>query len=66
MTVNEWGIRYNRVRPHSWLGPEIPEPTLDSVPDSGHRHKLPADRRVVKTNVLGGFHHEYRPVKEAA
>ena len=30
------------------------------------RHKLPAGYRVVKTSVLGGLHHEYRLVKEAA
>jgi transposase InsO family protein len=66
MTVKEWGIHYNRGRPHSSSGPGIPEPTQDSVPDSGHRHKLPAGYRVVKTPVLGGLHHEYRLVKEAA
>jgi hypothetical protein len=38
----------------------------DRVPASDHRHKLPAGYRVVKTSVLGGLHHEYRLVKEAA
>ena len=66
MAIKEWGTHYNRGRPHSSLGPGLPEPTQDSVPESGHRHKLPAGYRVVKDSVLGGLHHEYRLVKEAA
>jgi hypothetical protein len=41
MIVKEWGIHYNRGRPHSTLGPGLPEPTQDSVPVSDHRHQLP-------------------------
>ena len=59
MTIKKWGRHYNRGRPHSSLGPGIPEPNQDHVP-------LPAGYRVVKTSVLGGLHHEYRLVKEAA
>ena len=44
----------------------LPEPTQDSVPASGHRHKLPVGFRIAKKSVLGGLHHEYRLVKEAA
>ena len=66
MTVQQWGNHYNRGRPHSTLGPGLPEPTQDQVPASGHRHKLPAGFRIAKTSVLGGLHHEYRLVKEAA
>ena len=66
MIVKEWGIHYNRGRPHSSLGPGIPEPSPESVPASDHRHKLPAGYRVGKTPVLGGLHHEYHLVKEAA
>ncbi|HXJ43570.1 MAG TPA: hypothetical protein VNH18_30085 [Bryobacteraceae bacterium] len=51
---------------HSSLGPGLPEPAQDSVPASAHRHKLPSGFRVVKKSVLGGLHHEYRLVKEAA
>jgi putative transposase len=65
-TVKEWGIHYNRGRPHSILGPGLPEPAQESVPVSDHRHKLPAGHRVEKTSVLGGLHYEYRLVKEAA
>ena len=50
----------------SSLGPGLPEPNQDTIPVGGQRHKLPAGYRVVKTSVLGGLHHEYRPVKEAA
>jgi len=65
MIVKEWGIHYNRGRPHSSLGPGIPEPSQERVPASDHRHKLPAGYRVGKTPVLGGLHHEYH-LKEAA
>jgi hypothetical protein len=61
--VKEWGIHYNRGRPHSSLGPGIPEPNQESVPASDHRHRLPAGYRVAKTSVLGGLHHEYSLVK---
>jgi transposase InsO family protein len=65
-TLQEWGNHYNRGRPHSSLGPGLPEPTQDKAPASGYRHKLPADFRIAKKSVLGGLHHEYRLVKEAA
>jgi transposase InsO family protein len=66
MTVKDWGIHYNRGRPHSSLGPGIPEPNQESVPASDHRHKLPAGYHAAKRSVLGGLHHEYSLVKEAA
>jgi putative transposase len=66
MSVRDWGIHYNRGRPLSSLGPGIPEPNQESLPASDHRHKLPAGFRIVKTSVLGGLHHEYSLVKEAA
>jgi transposase InsO family protein len=66
MTVKEWETHYNGGRPHSSLGPGLPEPAQDSVLASAHRHKLPSGFRVVKKSVLGGLHHEYRLVKEAA
>ena len=66
LTINEWVLHYNRGRPHSSLGPGIPEPNQDRVPASDHRHKLPAGYHIVKKSVLGGLHHEYRLVKEAA
>lgn len=37
MTVKEWGVHYNRDRPHSSLGSGYPVPNQESVPPSGHR-----------------------------
>ena len=53
-------------RPHSALGPGIPEAPHDSVPTGVHRHRLPAGHRIGSTPVLGGLHHEYYLHKEAA
>jgi transposase InsO family protein len=64
--LKEFVVHYNRGRPHSALGPGIPEPPQAKFPASGHRHKLPAEHRVKSTPVLGGLHHEYRLEKEAA
>lgn len=36
---------HNRGRPHSSLGPGFPEGSQESVPATGHRHKLPASYR---------------------
>ena len=66
LTLNKWRVHYNRGRPHSSLGPGFPEPTQDTVPAGDNRHELPTGYRVEKTSVLGGLHHEYRLVKEAA
>src|SRR5215831_6230923 len=66
MTVRDWAIHYNRGRPHSALGPGLPEPMSDQVPSNEHRHSLPIGYRVVKRSVLGGLHHEYGLRKEAA
>ena len=62
----EWELHDNRGRPHRSLGPGLPELSPESVPASDHRHKLPAGYRLTKTPALGGLHHEYRLVKEAA
>ncbi len=64
--VKEFMIHYNRGRPHSSLGPGIPEPPQAKVPASVDRHKIPEGYRVTSTPVLGGLHHEYGPGKEAA
>jgi len=57
MTVRDWTTHYNRGRPHSALGPGLPEPMSDQVPANEHRHRLPVGYRVVKRSVLGGLHH---------
>jgi transposase InsO family protein len=62
----QFAVHYNRGRPHSSLGPGFPELVQAKVPESGHRHKLPAAHRVKSRSVLGGLHHEYGLKKEAA
>jgi putative transposase len=57
---------YNRGRPHSSLGPGIPEPNQAEVPASGDRHQLPVGYQIKSTSVLGGLHHEYRLEKVIA
>jgi transposase InsO family protein len=65
-TLREWIRHYNRGRPHSSLGPGIPEGSAfeDHASQSG-RHGLPERSRVVATPILGGLHHEYRLEKAA-
>jgi putative transposase len=57
---------YNRGRPHSSLGPGIPERSHSKVAASVHRHEFPIGFRIKTTPVLGGLHHEYSLEKEAA
>jgi transposase InsO family protein len=64
--LKEYVTHCNRGRPHSALGPGIPEPPQAKVPASVHRHKLPAGYRVMSASVLGGLHDEYSLEKEAA
>lgn len=59
--LGEWVIHYNQGRPHSSLGPGIPEAQeTPSVPINLTRHRLPNDATVTSTKILGGLHHEYR------
>jgi transposase InsO family protein len=56
----EWVLHFNTGRPHSALGPGIPDrsrcmPT-ELQPD---RHELPARARVASRPILSGLHHEY-------
>lgn len=61
-----WQIHYNRARPHSRLGPGLPQspPGLPAAFIIGHA--LPRDRRVVARAILGGLHHEYGFERRAA
>jgi hypothetical protein len=64
--LKEWVAHYNQARPHSSLGPGVPEPS-DLMPlQSDGRHTLPRGSRVMARPVLGGLHHEYRLEKVAA
>jgi len=57
--VRHWVDHYNRGRPHSSLGPGIPDPPLDLPQEASSRHRIPQDFRVVSKPILGGLHHEY-------
>ena len=59
--VREWTIHYNHGRPHSALGPGVPDPPteLEKTPKSESRHRLAAGAFVRAKSVLGGLHHEY-------
>jgi putative transposase len=59
--LRSWVTYYNHMRPHSSLGPNVPEPAGDlPVAPGPDRHGIPTGRRVVSTPVLGGLHHDYR------
>jgi hypothetical protein len=57
--LRRWIRHYNRGRPHSSLGPGLPDPPPDRLVASNGHH-LPDGFRVVATSILGGIHHEYR------
>ena len=59
--LKQWTTHYNRGRPHSALGPGVPDPPKVSVvvPKSESRHRLAAGALVLAKSVLGGLHHEY-------
>jgi putative transposase len=61
MTLCPWVAHYNQGRPHSSLGPGIPEKFSDSplIGPKNHRHRLPRDCEIKAREILGGLHHEY-------
>jgi transposase InsO family protein len=63
-----WVEHYNRGRPHSSLGPGVPDPPklLVSVRSSQSRHRLGEGLAVRSKSVLGGLHHEYSLVLAVA
>src|SRR5208283_4661322 len=66
-TLRSWLAHYNRGRPHSSLGPGLPDPPLNnSVPLQRQRHRFDRASRVVAHPVLNGLHHEYTLVADAA
>jgi len=52
---------YNRGRPHSSLGPGVPDPPgiLAMVQKVKSRHRLGEGVAMLAKSVLGGLHHEY-------
>ena len=66
ITTN-WVAHYNQGRPHSSIGPGIPDPPSDlPVTPQIHRHRIPNHLKVVTHPVLGGLHHEYGLLPKAA
>jgi putative transposase len=51
---------YHRGRPHTSLGPGLPEPPPPSHRPQPSGHHLPDRHRVEATPILAGLHHEYR------
>jgi putative transposase len=65
--LHAWVDHYNTGRPHMGLGPGIPQPPASlPAPLPRQRHHLPAHLHVVARPILGGFHHEYGLVEQAA
>jgi len=59
--LKSWVEHYNRGRPHSTLGPGVPDPPaiLATVQKLESRHRLEEGIAVLAKSVLGGLHHEY-------
>jgi transposase InsO family protein len=65
--LKAWQAHDNHGRPHSSLGPGLPDPPVGlPVPRQKHRHRMPSHRKVVSHPVLGGVHHEYELKTKAA
>ena len=66
--LNIWVAHYNRGRPHSRLGPGVPDPPklLVSVRTSESRHRMGEGVAIRSKSVLGGLHHEYSLVPAVA
>lgn len=56
-----WIAHYNRGRPHSRLGPGVPDPprVLATVRNAESRHRLGEGVVVLARSILNGLHHEY-------
>jgi hypothetical protein len=64
--LKEWVAHYNRGRPHSSLGPGIPDPRPCFQQAKSCGHDIPIDHHVVSKAILGGLHHEYSLERVAA
>jgi transposase InsO family protein len=66
-TLRSWLPHYNRGRPHSSLGPGLPDPSLNlPLQFQRQRHRFDQSSRVVAHSVLNGLHHEYCLLARAA
>jgi hypothetical protein len=61
LILKAWVEHYNGGRPHSSLGPGVPDPPqeLATIQKSESRHRLAAGTLVPAKSILGGLHHEY-------
>jgi hypothetical protein len=58
--IKDWKRYYNRGRPHSSLGPGVPDPPAGiPAPLQSERHGIRDLGRLIVTPVLGGLHHDY-------
>src|SRR6266481_3912089 len=64
--LREWVRHYNRGRPHSSLGPGIPDQEIKAAMPRAYRHRFAAGEVVVTRSILGGLHHEYNVAKTVA
>jgi hypothetical protein len=53
-TLKQWVDHYNRGRPPSRLGPEIPDPPENLPQKASSRYRIPQDHRVVTKPIMGG------------
>jgi transposase InsO family protein len=58
--LKDWVARYNKGRPHSSLGPGIPESTVGGAVRGLSGYRIPSDHRILAEPILEGLHHEYR------
>jgi hypothetical protein len=59
-SLEEWTTYYNLSRPHSALGPSVPDPPAEiPVQLQSDRHRIDKRIRVMSKPVLGGLYHDY-------
>ena len=57
--LREWVAHYNRGRPHTSLGPGIPDAPHERLTSFSSGHQIRDGHRIVAEPILGGLHHEY-------
>jgi putative transposase len=66
-TLRSWLAHYNCGRPHSSLGPDLPDPPPNfPIHVQRHRHRFDRPSGIVAHAVLNGLHHEYSSLAHAA
>ena len=65
-TLKLWVEHYNKGRPHSSLGPGIPDPPGDLPQETSSPYCIPKGYCVIAKPILNGLHHEYGLARIAA